>query len=32
VKAHEQALAGDPELRSNGAYRCFNGFDDTLLN
>ena len=32
VKAHEQALAGDPELRSNGAYRCFNGFDDALLN
>lgn len=32
LKAHQEALAGDPELYSDGVYRSFNGFDDTLLN
>jgi hypothetical protein len=32
LKAHQEALAGDPELRSNGIFRSFNGFDDALLN
>lgn len=32
LKAHQEALAGDRELSANGAYRAFNGFDDTLLN
>ncbi len=32
LKAHQEALAGDPELRSNGACRSFNGLDDLILN
>ncbi len=32
LKAHQEALAGDPELRSNGACRSFNGLEDLILN
>jgi hypothetical protein len=31
LKAHQEALAGDPEVSASGVYRAFNGFDDVLL-
>jgi hypothetical protein len=32
MKAHQEALEGDPELRSTGACRGFNGLEDAFLN
>ncbi len=32
LKAHQEALAGDPEVSASGVYRAFNGFEDVLLN
>lgn len=32
LKAHREALAGDPEVSASGVYRAFNGLDDVLLN
>lgn len=32
IAAHHEALEGDPELRTNGSCRSFNGLNDLLLN
>jgi len=32
IAVHRDALQGDPELRTNGSCRSFNGLDDLLLN
>ncbi len=32
MKVHQKELAGDPELKSDGAYRSFNGLTDATLN
>jgi hypothetical protein len=32
MKVHQKELAGDPELKADGAYRFFNGFSDARLN
>ncbi len=32
LKAHQDALEGDPELRANGECRSFNGLEDLDLN
>jgi hypothetical protein len=32
MKVHQKELAGDPDLKTDGAYRFFNGFTDARLN
>ncbi len=32
IKAHQNALAGDPEVAANGSYCAFNGLTDLVLN
>jgi hypothetical protein len=32
LKVHQKELAGDAELKTDGAYRSFNGFNDATLN
>jgi len=32
MKVHQRELARDPDLKTDGAYRFFNGFSDATLN
>ena len=32
MKVHQKELAGDPDVKTDGAYRSFNGFADATLN
>jgi hypothetical protein len=32
LKVHQRELAGDPDVKTDGTFRSFNGFDDALLN
>jgi hypothetical protein len=32
MKIHQKELADDPDLKTDGEYRFFNGFTDVTLN